>query len=57
MNTLIEKYFPELIGTKILPQMMVDQQVKSSLLPFDAGEAMKAKAIKEAGLRVSTGVH
>ena len=38
-------------------QMMVDQQVKSSLLPFDAGEALKAKTIKEAGLRVSTGVH
>ena len=36
---------------------MVDQQVKSSLLPFDAGEALKAKTTKEAGLRVSTGVH
>ena len=51
-----KKNLQEVIGTKIF-QMMVDRQVKSSLLPFDVGEAVKSKTTKEAGLRVNSVIH
>ena len=37
--------------------MMVGRQVKSSLLPFDVGEAVESKTTKEAGLRVNSVIH